>query len=191
MVAKLTPELACLTVWSVWAISWFAAALWSSRTEKRPSAGAESFYRVFTVAGFVMLFMVPAGYQGLLKLWSATDMVGWVMVGLTVIGFLFCWWARIHLGKLWSGWITKKEGHRIIDTGPYALVRHPIYTGILFSAIALVVVKGTLFAVAGAIILIIGYWIKARLEERFLGQELGAEAYDDYARRVPMLIPIL
>jgi protein-S-isoprenylcysteine O-methyltransferase Ste14 len=68
-------------------------------------------------------------------------------------------------------------------------VRHPIYTGILGAAIATVVVSGSVHVILGAVCLIVGYWLKARLEERFLRGELGADAYDSYRSRVPMLVP--
>jgi protein-S-isoprenylcysteine O-methyltransferase Ste14 len=108
-----------------------------------------------------------------------------------VAGFAFAWWARIYLGTLWSGQVTLKPDHHIVDTGPYALVRHPIYTGILTAVLATMAAKGTLPGVAGAAIILVGVWMKARIEERWLRQELGAEAYDGYARRVPMLVPFL
>ncbi len=111
------------------------------------------------------------------------------MPALCIAGFAFAWWARLHLGKLWSAFVTRKTDHRIIDTGPYAIVRHPIYTGIILAMFAVAVLKGTIYTIAGAIIGAFGFWIKARLEERFLRQQLGAEAYDAYRRRVPMLIP--
>jgi protein-S-isoprenylcysteine O-methyltransferase Ste14 len=91
---------------------------------------------------------------------------------------------------LWSSQVTRKQDHRIIDTGPYALVRHPIYTGLILAVLATAAVKGTLPGIAGAVFIVWGLWMKARLEERFLRTELGA-AYDDYSRRVPMLIPFL
>jgi protein-S-isoprenylcysteine O-methyltransferase Ste14 len=106
-----------------------------------------------------------------------------------VVGFAFCWWARIHLGKLWSGIITRKTDHRIVDTGPYGLVRHPIYTGLLLAILATMVAKGTIIGIAGAAVIATGIYMKARLEERFLRQELGPAAYDEYAGRVPMLVP--
>ena len=68
-------------------------------------------------------------------------------------------------------------------------MRHPIYTGIILAAIALAILKGTLIAIAGALLAAFGFWVKARLEEGFLREELGAEAYDAYRRRVPMLVP--
>jgi protein-S-isoprenylcysteine O-methyltransferase Ste14 len=111
------------------------------------------------------------------------------MVALAAVGFLFCWWARLHLGRLWSGFITRKEGHHIVDTGPYALVRHPIYTGVLTAAIATTAIKGSVHAFIGLGMLIIAYQLKARLEERCLSEELGSETYGAYRRRVPMLVP--
>jgi protein-S-isoprenylcysteine O-methyltransferase Ste14 len=112
------------------------------------------------------------------------------MVLLCLIGFGFAWWARLHLGQLWSAFVTRKSDHHIIDTGPYRIVRHPIYTGIILAAMALAVVKGTVLAIAGALLVMLGFWVKARLEEGFLRQQLGAEAYDSYRRRVPMLVPL-
>jgi protein-S-isoprenylcysteine O-methyltransferase Ste14 len=68
-------------------------------------------------------------------------------------------------------------------------VRHPIYTGIILAALATAAQLGTALAVAGAVVLWVGFWIKARLEERFLRDELGEGAYDAYRQRVPMLVP--
>ncbi len=67
-------------------------------------------------------------------------------------------------------------------------MRHPIYTGIIAAAPATAVLKGTLIGVAGAMLMTLGFWIKARLEERFLREQLGADAYNSYRRRAPMHI---
>jgi protein-S-isoprenylcysteine O-methyltransferase Ste14 len=90
---------------------------------------------------------------------------------------------------LWSGTITKKADHRVIESGPYAIVRHPIYTGILLAVLATALVKGTVLALVGAAVITLGLWMKAKLEEGWLRQELGPDAYDAYRRRVPMLVP--
>jgi protein-S-isoprenylcysteine O-methyltransferase Ste14 len=85
--------------------------------------------------------------------------------------------------------VTRKDDHRIVDTGPYGLVRHPIYTGILLALYATTLAFPGPFNVAGSVLMTIAFVIKARLEERFLSEELGAEAYAAYRRRVPMLVP--
>ena len=110
---------------------------------------------------------------------------------LTFGGIFFAWWARIHLGRLWSGSITRKEGHHVVDTGPYRLVRHPIYTGLIGATIATATAAATVTAVVGAVLITFGMWLKARTEERFLTEELGPEAYAAYQRRVPMLVPFV
>jgi hypothetical protein len=96
---------------------------------------------------------------------------------------------RIHLGRLWSDWLTKKAGHHVVDTGPYRLVRHPMYLGLIFAAFATAIEKGTSYALFGAAILTFGFYTKARREERFLRVELGEDAYDEYARKTAMLVP--
>jgi protein-S-isoprenylcysteine O-methyltransferase Ste14 len=195
------PDGAIYLPWDIWIITWLAAALWSGRTVKRPDRSGEVLYRSLTLAGFLLLLapmlkrvsgrLEVVDWPGILgqRFWIPPLAIGWAMVGVATASFLFAWWARIYLGRLWSGSITRKEGHVVVDTGPYAIVRHPIYTGIIGAAAATVVVTGSLHAILGAACLIIGYWLKARLEERFLRGELGAEAYDSYRRRVPMLMP--
>ncbi|HWE44716.1 MAG TPA: isoprenylcysteine carboxylmethyltransferase family protein [Caulobacteraceae bacterium] len=202
-----SPLAALYAVWIVWIVSWELAALWSSRAQATPGLRPQSFFRVFTQAGFLLvLFMPPWPWdpgrwksvfaQPVLKtlttpLWSTPETLGWVLAGIAAAGFLFCWWARIHLGALWSSAITRKADHHIVDTGPYGLVRHPIYTGILTLGWALALDKATPAALAGAASLCVGYWMKSRMEEGFLRSELGAEAYDAYSKRVPMLVPFL
>jgi len=68
-------------------------------------------------------------------------------------------------------------------------VRHPIYSGLLLSLLATAVAKGTVPGVAGFLLLCLGFYMKARQEERWLIQELGEGAYGEYRKRVPMLIP--
>jgi len=104
---------------------------------------------------------------------------------------LLTWWARIHLGRLWSSAITRKEAHRLVDTGPYGFVRHPIYTGLITAVLVTGATEATLTALLGAVIIALSLWLKARAEERFLAAELGFHAYDSYRRRVPMLIPFV
>jgi protein-S-isoprenylcysteine O-methyltransferase Ste14 len=110
-------------------------------------------------------------------------------VAVVLAGLLFTWWARVHLGRLWSSSVTRKADHHVVDTGPYGIVRHPIYTGIILASLATAGMRGTALAWLGAGVMTTGWVIKARLEEEFLRDQLGTETYGEYARRVPMLVP--
>ncbi|RWH31510.1 isoprenylcysteine carboxylmethyltransferase family protein [Mesorhizobium sp.] len=181
---------AIAALWLAWVVSWVLAAAWADPAQKRADFKAEARYRVLWLAGTFLLFAPAHGYVGRLRLWTPTLAEGWICVALIAIGIAFAWWARLHLGRLWSGTVTAKADHRVVDSGPYRLVRHPIYTGLLVSILATMAAKGTVWGVAGAALLLVGIVLKARLEESFLRGELGP-AYDDYARRVPMLVPFV
>jgi protein-S-isoprenylcysteine O-methyltransferase Ste14 len=178
-------------IWVVWIISWTAGSFWSARTEKRAAPWNMRTYRIPIVAGAILLMPGTAAAVGERPLWNLGDGAVYVLAAATLAGVLFSWWARIHLGRLWSSVITRKEGHRVIDTGPYAYVRHPIYTGLIAAMLATALAVGTLSALLGAALIAFGLSLKARMEERFLVEELGADAYGQYRRRVPMLIPFL
>jgi len=185
-----TAELAVWLAWLVWWISWMAAAAWTGRTVQRPGGGSEVLYRLLGLVGIVLLFgLYPHVHSAELALWEVGDGVAWSMVALAVLGFVFAWWARLHLGALWSSSVTRKADHHLVDTGPYGLVRHPIYTGVILAALATAVLRGTALSLLGAALMTLGWYVKARLEERFLREQLGAEIYDAYSRHTPMLIP--
>ncbi|HEY2431214.1 MAG TPA: isoprenylcysteine carboxylmethyltransferase family protein [Vicinamibacterales bacterium] len=178
--------------WMAWWLSWLAAAWWRDRAARTPPLGQQIPYRLLAAAGALLLFgLYRHTFQSEIVLWRTPDPIGWALVAPAVAGFGFTWWARIHLGRLWSSNVGRKADHRIVDTGPYALVRHPIYSGITLASIATAALRGTAAGWAGAVIMTLGWIVKARLEEGFLREELGAEAYDAYAGRVPMLIPFL
>jgi protein-S-isoprenylcysteine O-methyltransferase Ste14 len=181
------PVYAIGAIWGLWILSWLMAAVWTGRTAARPALGSQFLYRLIVFAGMVSLFNLDISTS----LWISPPVFGWVMVTMTAVGFAFCWWARLYLGRLWSSSVTRKEDHHVVDTGPYALVRHPIYTGILVASLATALERGTVTALVGLGLMILGYWMKARLEESFLRGELGAASYDAYARRTGMLLPFL
>jgi protein-S-isoprenylcysteine O-methyltransferase Ste14 len=187
-----TPQIALALTWIVWWLSWWVAALWSDRAVSRPPRRQQILYRLCAMAGVVLLF---GGYRhefrSELVLWQTPDSIAWLMVAAAASGFAFTWWARLHLGRLWSANVGRKADHRVVDTGPYGVVRHPIYTGITLASIATAATRGTAAGWAGVAIMTAGWVIKARLEEGFLREQLGQEAYDAYARRVPMLVPFL
>jgi protein-S-isoprenylcysteine O-methyltransferase Ste14 len=178
-----------VALWIAWALSWFGASFWRDRPQKSVGLQREWAYRLVLVIGGGLLAVPAHRYEGWLRLWRLDRAQAWGCIAVMVVGFAFCWWGRIHLGRLWSGQITKKADHRVVDTGPYGIVRHPIYTGILAAVLGTAIAKGTLYGLVGALGLAIGLWMKARLEEEWLRGELGKDAYDSYRVRVPMLVP--
>jgi protein-S-isoprenylcysteine O-methyltransferase Ste14 len=167
--------------------------LWSGRTEKRDSIVAELFFRVMFYSGVILLFASPISrYQvSPVRLWRFRDPTNWIMAVLTALGLAFTWWARIQLGSLWSDQIVRKAGHHVVDTGAYRLVRHPIYSGLILAALATAIQQGTGLALLGVAIFSSAFYVKALREERFLRRELGADAYEAYARKTPMLVPFV
>ena len=189
---ELNPISAIQTLWIAWFISWWVAATWSDPSVKKPASARERPYRILVLIGILLLAgLYPHKFASEWILWRAGWTLGWSMVAAAAVGFCFMWWARIALGKLWSANVRIKAEHRVIDTGPYALVRHPIYTGIILAGFATAVIRGTVVGLLGATLMTVSWYIKAKAEERFLREELGHEAYDAYARRVPMLMPFL
>jgi protein-S-isoprenylcysteine O-methyltransferase Ste14 len=186
-----TAETVLRTVWFAWWISWLVAAAWSDRAVKRPPRRSQVVYRLLAAGGAVLLFGLyrhDNSAEGIL--WQTPVEISYVTVAIACIGLLFTWWARIHLGRLWSSSVGRKAEHRVVDTGPYGIVRHPIYSGITLASIATAALRGTLAAWLGVLVMTLGWYVKARMEEEFLRDELGAEAYGAYARRVPMLVPL-
>jgi protein-S-isoprenylcysteine O-methyltransferase Ste14 len=187
----MTPEHTTYALWAAWIVSWTLAMAWSSRTEKRASVSAELLFRVVLYFGAIVLFAFPSSdhHYAQVQLWHFGDPLNWILTAITAAGLSFTWWARIHLGSLWSDWVMKKAGHHFVDTGPYRLVRHPIYSGLILAALATAIEKGTSFAMLGAATMTVAFYTKARREERFLRAELSDNAYYAYARKTAMLLP--
>lgn len=184
----MTPVNVLYALWLAWIVSWHVAMLWTSRSLRRDESMRRPLTLALAALGFAVLLGIYRREGSPLNLWTASPALAWAADGALALCFAFMWWARIHLGRLWSASIVIREGHRVIASGPYALVRHPIYTGLIGAALCTLIVKGTAAAAAGFVLILIAFTLKARAEEKFLRKELGP-AYDDYARRVPMLVP--
>jgi protein-S-isoprenylcysteine O-methyltransferase Ste14 len=103
-----------------------------------------------------------------------------------VAGLLFALRARDHLGSDWSRSVTIKQGHELITTGPYAVVRHPIYTGILAGFLG---TRDRLSQVRGFIVFVLIFlilWVKLRVEEQWMRSQFG-ETYATYAHQTAAL----
>ena len=178
-------------IWIAWVVSWVAASLWSGRTKKRAATRETWIYRIVIFAGAILIAPWTAQVLGERPAWQVGYYGAYGFVSVMLMGLALTWWARIHLGDLWSSAITRKEKHRLVESGPYAFVRHPIYTGLIIALLATAAIEATQMALLGALLIVLGLWVKARAEERFLSTELAPETYDSYRRRVPMLVPFL
>jgi protein-S-isoprenylcysteine O-methyltransferase Ste14 len=186
---RLLHEYLFQTVWWSWVAYWYASSVNASAPKRVQSPGARLFYRAEMVSAFALLAVprLGIGWLGLriVPRSEALFVSGAVML---VAGLAFAVWARLHLGQHWSGHVTLKDGHRLIRTGPYAIVRHPIYTGLLLAILGTAVAVDEVRGVLAVLIAVQAHVRKLRIEERWLSEEFGGE-YDRYRREVKALVP--
>jgi protein-S-isoprenylcysteine O-methyltransferase Ste14 len=183
-----SPTSTIATLWGIWLLGWLISAGATARTVAEQSAPSRLGHSLFVWIGAFLLFFRPRSLDGLMRPLLRAPWTGWVGVGLVAIGLGFAGWARFHLGRLWSGRVTLKEDHTIIRSGPYGIVRHPIYTGLLLAFAGTALAQMTLPTLVGFVLVVIGLIIKIRQEERLLTDHFGAE-YDSYSADVRALIP--
>ena len=178
-------------LWLAFLASWVGASFWQGQTKKQVMTLESQRYRLPILVGGILYTPFVAEILGLKPLWVLGNTGIAIATILSAAGIAFAWWGRLHLGKFWSNTITHKEDHRVIDTGPYGIVRHPIYTGLIFGMLVTGVAIGMVTTILGAILISLGMWQKGRMEEVFLSKELGEDAYGAYCRRVPMIVPFM
>ena len=180
----------CLAIiWSGWLVSWLLAARWTAKTVARQSISSRLAQSGLLWGGAALLFLRPTGSGFLTRSpYPLAAWVGWSGVALTVLGLGFTGWARVHLGRFWSGAVTLKAEHALIRSGPYALTRHPIYTGLLLAMTGTALARNSVAAIVGLGLFAVGVVLKVRQEEGLLTEHFGA-AYRAYRAEVPALVP--
>jgi len=179
-------------IWGMW-LSWIAYWLWAARRVKRSERREPLWSRLLHVVPLILAVAllssdrVPIAFLNR-RIFPWAPWEFWVAALLTASGLLFTVWARVHLGRNWSGVVTIKEQHELIDTGPYALVRHPIYTGLLVAIFGSAMAGGGWRGALAVLIAFAALWRKLRLEESWMTERFG-ERYAAYRRRVPALVP--
>ncbi|MBV9343372.1 MAG: isoprenylcysteine carboxylmethyltransferase family protein [Gammaproteobacteria bacterium] len=179
-----------LTVWAAWCLYWLGGAFFVKRTARREPF-LSRLSHIVPVACGVWLIFAPLGWTGS---WGEPRLVPTLprCVGalvLVALGLLFTLWARWHLGRNWSASVTAKRDHELVRSGPYAWVRHPIYSGLLLALMGDALDVGAPHALLGLLIVFAGFTHKLRIEERVMRQLFGA-AYTDYRSAVPALVPL-
>ena len=179
-------------IWAVFWLCWLVAAfLTRSEVEHRQPLFSRFFFLVLMATVLGILVSDQSGDRLLLAGFVPGGAVaGMVGITTTLLGLLWAVWARVHLGKNWSGSVTIKVDHRLVRTGPYQYVRNPIYTGILIGFAGTMIVVGKVWALGALVILLAGFLIKIQAEEKVLLERFGEE-YVQYRREVKALIPFV
>ena len=115
------------------------------------------------------------------------------VIGLaaTVTGAAFAIWARLALGRNWSGVVvTVKDQHQLVTSGPYAIVRHPIYAGLFLMAMASAIIAPLFGTITGTVMLLCVFLLRIQREERMMTLHFGQQ-YDAYRQRIARLIPYI
>ena len=172
-------------LWFLWLAYWLIEARNTAPTQKSESLLTGVLYRGATIIAILLIFGLKRPWA---QIWPVSVPLLCIAVILMLCGFSFAIWARRHIGRYWSARVTLKEGHQLVESGPYSLVRHPIYSGLLLSMAATVMTIGTLQSVCGYALLVGALIFKLAAEERLLAANLG-QAYQDYQKRVRALIP--
>ena len=177
--------------WIILLLDWLVSSLFVKKSLTKRGPGW-IIWRV-ALALFAILFMRydRSGYLSFIR-FSFQSLFSFVVPGsvLTVLGLLGAVWARMNLGRNWSGYVTYKEDQTLVTTGPYKYVRHPIYTSMILMFIGTILYYGALFVSVYFAILTIDFISRTRKEEAIMIKLFGDE-YTDYMKRTKRLIPLI
>lgn len=181
-----------VALWALLAVVWGTTALYDTKpTVRAQSSGSRLVQTALLACGFFLLYRASIGIEWLDKpIVDQRGWIAWIGVWITAGGVALAIWARTYLGGNWSGTATLKAGHTLIRGGPYRIVRHPIYTGILIAVLGTAIVNGSLHAMFALPFFILSYWLKIRTEETLLTSLFGRD-YLQYRQQVKALIPYL
>ena len=185
----MNPYAAVKWIWIVFGSFWLLAAFVQKRSVRRQSTGSRMSQLAIILLALTPFFIADKRF-GILHRHFFPDPLAVQYLGilLMLLGCGFAVWARVTLGSNWSGTVTVKENHTLITRGPYAWVRHPIYTGILLALLGTAVVLGTFLSTLEVAVVALALWLKLRTEEQFMLETFG-EQYTAYRQRVKALIP--
>jgi len=175
--------------WGALALVWLIAAAHTKPTLRATDLKTRVASMGTMLAGFCLVISDwPGGWLSTRLLPATIPTVETLGVGLTIIGCSFAIWARLALGRNWSGRPTVKAEHELVVSGPYALTRHPIYTGVLLATFGTTLADLQWRRVLGFLLVTLALLVKIHQEERLM-IEAFPESYPPYRRRVKALIP--
>ena len=186
----MTPGHIIIACWCIFYIVWLIAAARTKRTAERQSLASALAHRLPVGIGWWLLLF--PNWRGLMaqQVIPRTALSELIGTAICVLGLLFTLWARRTLAGNWSSNVTFKQDHELIRTGPYGIVRHPIYTGLLAMCFGTAIYIGQVRGGVSLLLVTIGFWIKLSQEERLLLRHFP-DAYPAYQHEVKALVPFL
>ncbi len=179
------------SVWILVGIYWIYTSIGVKPVVRREHSTSRAWHLLIMLIACFLLFSSQTSFGPLaIRLVSEASWICWTGLVLTAAGCSFAVWARALLGRNWSAAVTLKEDHELVRGGPYAIVRHPIYTGLLTAVLGTALEVGEMRALIALIVAFFGFLQKARREEKFLLDRFNG-AYVQYSRSVKRLIPFL
>jgi protein-S-isoprenylcysteine O-methyltransferase Ste14 len=179
-------------LWLAFAVYWVLSASKVKATAREESIASRAAHLVPMTVAFVLLVAprnLPWGVLGE-RMFPGGPATHWIGTAMVAAGLAFAAWARVHLGKNWSGTVTLKSDHELIRSGPYGFVRHPIYSGGLLAMAGTTVARGEWRGLLAVLIMFAVLWRKLQHEERWMG-EAFREGYAKYRSEVSALIPFV
>lgn len=178
-------------LWVGLGVIWLAGALTAKPAVRRQSASSRLLHGTLVVLAAMVGFSAYFRFGWLARPFvPASPVVVCLGLALVVAGIGCAVWARLFLGGNWSGTVTVKKDHTLIVRGPYAVARHPIYSGVLLAVLGTAVAKREFRGLVAIGLLVVALRMKSRIEEEFMTEEFGA-AYNEYKRQVKALIPFV
>jgi protein-S-isoprenylcysteine O-methyltransferase Ste14 len=183
------PFLIMQAAWIAFCAYWIWAARNQKREQKRELPLARLTHVAYMACGFVLLYAEDPRF-GVLNRRFLPKREWIAMAGalLTAAGVAFAIWARRHIGKNWSAQVTIRKEHELVRSGPYARIRHPIYTGLLLAVGGTAIAIGEYRAIVALAVIAIGFVVKAKREEAFLATQFGP-AFDEHRRQTGFFLP--
>ena len=175
-------------LWLAFSIYWGISARNSAPSKTSESKASSVFHQIVLNIAIILLFAPLPGLRG----WFLPQRLSLAVAGvLAQVGFIvLAIWARRHLGRNWSSAVRIGEGHALVRSGPYRLLRHPIYTAMLGMFLGTALASGQYHALLGFALLLVAYLRKTRMEEQILRETFGAE-YDTYRQHTWALVPLV
>ncbi|HEV2269098.1 MAG TPA: isoprenylcysteine carboxylmethyltransferase family protein [Steroidobacteraceae bacterium] len=189
------PALIVGCLWAAFILCWLVLARFNKKASRRPWRAALALRLMVLAVLLVLMVLRRHGMAGLLTSLGHTQTfhVGtagqWLGVGLCLAGFAFAFWARIHIGRNWGMPMSLRQGHELVTSGPYAHVRHPIYSGLMLAMIGSALAVGVLWLLFLAFYFTY-FIVSARSEEKMMLAQFP-DSYSAYRRRTKMLIPFV